>query len=107
MTQYAPPLDEFRFALNHLLDFDLLASFDRYSELDADLIDAVLGEAGKFFAEQWFPLNKTGDEVGSKLVDGAVVTPEGFRRPTAWLPRTAGWVFPQIRPTAVARCHRS
>jgi alkylation response protein AidB-like acyl-CoA dehydrogenase len=79
MTQYAPPLDEFRFALNHLLDLDLLTSFDRYAELDADLIDAILGEAGKFFTEQWFPLNKTGDEIGSKLVDGAIVAPEGFQ----------------------------
>jgi len=91
MTQYAPPLDEFRFALNHLLDLDLLVSFDRYSELDADLIDAVLGEAGKFFTEQWFPLNKTGDEVGSKLVDGAVVTPEGFKEAYR-LAAQNGWV---------------
>jgi 3-(methylthio)propanoyl-CoA dehydrogenase len=79
MTQYAPPLDEFRFVLNHLLDLDLLTSFDRYSELDADLVDAILAEGGKFFAEQWFPLNKTGDEAGSKLIDGSVVTPEGFK----------------------------
>ena len=91
MTQYAPPLDEFRFALNHLLDFDLLASFDRYSELDADLVDAILGEAGKFFAEQWFPLNKPGDEVGSKFVDGAVVTPEGFEEAYR-LAAQNGWV---------------
>jgi alkylation response protein AidB-like acyl-CoA dehydrogenase len=91
MTQYAPPLDEFRFALNHLLDFDLLASFDRYSELDADLVDAILGEAGKFFTEQWFPLNKPGDEVGSKFVDGAVVPPEGFEEAYR-LAAQNGWV---------------
>ena len=91
MTQYAPPLDEFRFALNHLLDLDLLTSFDRYSELDADLVDAILGEAGKFFAEQWFPLNKPGDEVGSKFVDGAVVPPEGFEEAYR-LAAQNGWV---------------
>lgn len=91
MTQYAPPLDEFRFVLNHLLDLDLLTSFDRYSELDADLIDAILAEAGKFFAEQWFPLNKPGDEVGSRFVDGAVIAPDGFEEAYR-LAAQNGWV---------------
>jgi 3-(methylthio)propanoyl-CoA dehydrogenase len=91
MTQYAPPLDEFSFVLNHLLDLDLLTSFDRYSEMDADLIDAVLAEAGKFLAEQWFPLNKPGDEVGSTFVDGTVVAPPGFKEAYEMAAQN-GWV---------------
>ncbi len=90
MTVYEPPIDEFGFALNHLLGLDELLSLPRYSELDADLIDAILSEAGKFLAEQWFPLNAPGDQVGSTFVDGSVITPDGFKEAFAMAAQN-GW----------------
>jgi alkylation response protein AidB-like acyl-CoA dehydrogenase len=91
MTQYAPPLDEFGFVLHHLLDLDRLFALPRYSDLDADLVDAVLAEAGKFLAEQWFPLNAPGDEVGSTFTDGIVSAPAGFKEAYQMAARN-GWV---------------
>jgi len=91
MPVYTPPLKDFRFVLDHVLGFDRLAALPRYQHLDAELTDAILGEAGKFLAEQWFPLNKIGDEQGSVLVDGAVKTPEGFKDAYELTARN-GWI---------------
>ena len=47
--------------------------------LDEDTIRAVIEEAGKFGAEVLDPLSSPGDRAGSKLVDGKVVTPPGWK----------------------------
>ncbi|HAF42266.1 MAG TPA: acyl-CoA dehydrogenase [Sphingobium sp.] len=77
MPSYIPPIDDYRFLLNEVLGFDL-AMAEQGQDVDADLAITVLEEAGKFCAEQLHPLNREGDEQGSRLVDGAVVTPPGF-----------------------------
>lgn len=43
-----------------------------------DLIQPILEEAGRFSQEVLSPLNKVGDQQGSKLVNGKVKTPDGF-----------------------------
>ena len=77
MQSYAPPIDDYRFLLNDVLGFDQ-AMAELGKEVDADLAVAVLEEAGKVCAERLQPLNREGDEQGSRLVDGAVQTPDGF-----------------------------
>ena len=47
--------------------------------VDEDTIRAVIEEAGKFGAEVLDPLSAPGDRAGSKLVDGKVVTPPGWK----------------------------
>ena len=47
--------------------------------VDEDTIRAVIAEAGKFGAEVLEPLDSVGDRTGSKLVDGKVVTPPGWK----------------------------
>ena len=47
--------------------------------VDEDTIRAVIEEAGKFGAEVLDPLSAPGDRTGSKLVDGKVVTPPGWK----------------------------
>ena len=49
------------------------------ADLDGDTVAAILDEAGKFGADVLAPLNRVGDQQGSKLVDGKVVTPEGWK----------------------------
>jgi acyl-CoA dehydrogenase len=53
------------------------------SDLDHDFsttdVEAVLGEAGKFSAEQIAPLNRVGDKAGSRLFDGKITTPAGWK----------------------------
>src|SRR3546814_2163714 len=44
------------------------------------MIEAVLGEGGRFVAEVLFPLNQTGDREGcTRHPDGSVTTPSGFK----------------------------
>jgi len=52
-----------------------------YAEFDADTVNAVLEEAGKFAANVTFPLNITGDEEGCTLDKATheVTTPKGFK----------------------------
>src|SRR3546814_2187106 len=55
--------------LTEVLGFDR-AMADMGKEVDADLAAAVLEEAGRMCADRLHPLNRHGDEEGSRLVDG-------------------------------------
>ncbi|HWI78741.1 MAG TPA: acyl-CoA dehydrogenase N-terminal domain-containing protein, partial [Ramlibacter sp.] len=68
MPTYTPPLRDMRFLMHEVLKVtDEFKAIPRYAEADAETIDAVLEEAGKFAAEVTFPLNMTGDAQGCKL----------------------------------------
>ncbi|MBH1992452.1 MAG: acyl-CoA dehydrogenase [Sphingomonadaceae bacterium] len=89
MYSYVPPIDDYRFLLSDVLGFDR-AMAETGKEVDVDLAVAVLEEAGRMCADRLYPLNREGDEQGSRLVDGAVVTPTGFAQ--AWRDfAAAGW----------------
>lgn len=77
MQDYAPPIDDYRFLLNEVLGFDA-ALTELGQEVDADLAVTVLEEAGKLCAERLHPINREGDEHGSRLEAGEVSTPPGF-----------------------------
>jgi alkylation response protein AidB-like acyl-CoA dehydrogenase len=77
MQTYHPPIDDYRFLMQHVLGFDAAMS-ELGLEVDAGLAEAVLEEAGKMCAEQLHPLNRHGDEEGSRLEAGEVFTPSGF-----------------------------
>ncbi|WP_188065007.1 acyl-CoA dehydrogenase [Sphingobium sp. KCTC 72723] len=77
MQTYSPPIEDYGFLMREVLGFDA-AMAELGLEVDADLASAVLEEAGKLCAERLAPLNREGDEQGSRLVDGVVVTPLGF-----------------------------
>ena len=79
MTDYAAPLDEIRFALRHAAGFDELIKLPGFEEATPDIVDHILNEAGKFAAEVVGPLNRTGDTEGSRLENGVVRTPAGFK----------------------------
>ena len=82
MGQYAAPLRDMQFVLHELLNVEAeLKGMPKHAELDADTIDQVLEEAGKFCAEVLFPLNQSGDREGCTYEgDGVVLTPNGFRQ---------------------------
>jgi alkylation response protein AidB-like acyl-CoA dehydrogenase len=81
MGQYAAPLRDMQFVLHELLDVEAeLKGMPRHAELDADTINQVLEEAGKFCEEVLFPLNQSGDQEGCVYEgDGVVKTPKGFK----------------------------
>ncbi|MFM1818088.1 MAG: Acyl-CoA dehydrogenase, partial [Pseudomonadota bacterium] len=82
MAVYTPPLRDMQFVLHELLD--VCSEFKQmtpHAETDADTVNAVLEEAGKFASEVIFPLNISGDTQGCKLDTDthAVQTPDGFK----------------------------
>ncbi|ROR34108.1 acyl-CoA dehydrogenase C-terminal domain-containing protein [Inmirania thermothiophila] len=79
MPSYRPPLREMRFVYRELLDPARLQALPGYGELDPELVEAVIEEAGRFCAEVLAPLNRVGDEEGCRLEGGEVRTPTGFR----------------------------
>lgn len=79
MTDYNAPIDEMQFVLKELADLDGVAQLPGYEEATPDLVNAVLEEAGKLARDVLAPLNRTGDTEGSRLVDGEVITPTGWK----------------------------
>jgi alkylation response protein AidB-like acyl-CoA dehydrogenase len=75
---YFAPVRDMEFVINELAGLAGIAALPGFEEATPDLVSAVLEEAGKFSSEVLAPLNKVGDQEGSRLVDGKVVVPKGF-----------------------------
>ena len=88
---YQPNPEDVRFVLHAVLDATpQLRALAPFAEIDEDLQIQVLDEAAKFVAEVVAPVNRAGDEIGCRLVDGEVITPPGFREAYAGF-RQGGW----------------
>ncbi|RQO34865.1 acyl-CoA dehydrogenase [Herminiimonas sp. KBW02] len=82
MGQYIAPLRDMQFVLHELLHVaDELKVLPKHAEIDADIINQVLEEGGKFTSEVLFPLNHSGDREGCKLDSATheVTPPKGFK----------------------------
>jgi alkylation response protein AidB-like acyl-CoA dehydrogenase len=79
MSAYQAPLKDMRFVLNELAGLAEIAKLPGYQDASPDTVDAILEEASKFSSGVLDPINYSGDQEGSKWVDGAVRTPKGFR----------------------------
>ncbi|MFC5431023.1 acyl-CoA dehydrogenase C-terminal domain-containing protein [Paraburkholderia denitrificans] len=92
MGQYTAPLRDMQFVLHELLNVEgEVKQMPKHADLDADTINQVLEEAGKFCSEVLFPLNQVGDREGCTYSgDGVVTTPAGFKEAYAQFVE-AGW----------------
>ena len=82
MGQYNAPLRDMQFVLHELLNVsDELKQLPKYADIDADTINQVLEEGGKFTSEVLFPLNHSGDREGCTLDPATheVTPPKGFK----------------------------
>lgn len=82
MGQYVAPLRDMQFVLHELLHVaDELKQLPKHADIDADIINQVLEEGGKFTSEVLFPLNHSGDREGCKLdtTTHEVTPPKGFK----------------------------
>ena len=81
MPSYTPPLRDMKFVLHEMLNVEMhLKQLPPHADIDADTIDSVLEEGGKFCAEVLAPLNSIGDREGCTFhKDGSVTTPKGFK----------------------------
>ena len=82
MPLYTPPLRDMQFVMHEVFKVtDEFKMMPAHAEVDADPINAVLEEGGKFAAEVTFPLNISGDTEGCKLdkTSHEVSVPTGFK----------------------------
>ena len=79
MSTYTAPLKDMQFAIKELAGLSEVSALPGYGEVNAELVDAVLGEAAKFAQEVLDPLNREGDKQGAQLADGKVTAPRGFK----------------------------
>ena len=82
MPTYTPPLRDMQFVMHEVLNVvDELKSIPQHADLDADTLNAVLEEGGKFASEVIQPINLSGDSEGCVLdkTTHEVKTPTGFK----------------------------
>ena len=80
MSDYHAPLKDYQFLLHRVCRAEqLFASMPGTSEVNVELIDAVLEEAGKIASDLIAPINQPGDAAGCQFENGVVTTPAGFR----------------------------
>ena len=63
---YRAPVEDILFTLRHVAGLDRLIADGLAPDLEGDLADAVLEEAGRFATEKVAPLNRVGDKDGSR-----------------------------------------
>jgi len=80
MNTYQPPVADMAFILETVLQATpQLQALPAFGEVDADLVQQVLEESGKFVGEVIAPLNRAGDAIGAQWKDGQVTMAPGFR----------------------------
>ena len=80
MTTYLAPLRDMQFLLQDVFHADeLFSTMPGTVEVTADLIAAIVEEAGKIAEGLLAPINQSGDQQGCRLENGIVTTPDGFK----------------------------
>ncbi|MDD9910089.1 MAG: acyl-CoA dehydrogenase C-terminal domain-containing protein [Ahrensia sp.] len=112
MPTYRAPVEDTLFVLNDVLNIQRYNNLPGFEEASPDMIEAILGEAGKLAEEVLQPINRIGDEEGcTRHEDGSVTTPKGFKEAYDTY-RESGWgglPFPeeyggQNLPATLATC---
>jgi len=78
MTDYIPPLKDMLFNIHELSGLQRVLELEAFDGVDADTVDQVVEESGKFARDVMAPLNISGDQAGCRVENGAVVPPAGF-----------------------------
>ena len=94
---YAAPVSDFRFLFEHVVGLDQVTSTERFAEADADVIEAILGEAGRLCADVLAPLQRNGDLHPAHLENGIVRCSPGFGEGYQTIAE-GGWVSTSADP---------
>ena len=94
---YRAPLKEYRFLLDHVVDYAQIADTDRFCEASSDVVEAVLSEAGRLCEEVLDPLQRNGDTDPARLENGIVRTSKGFAEGYQAI-ANGGWVSTSASP---------
>ena len=80
MSTYVAPIPDMRFVIEELCGLEQIAALPGLGDATPDLVAAVLEEAAKVAGEVLAPINKQGDIEGARLIDGRVISPEGWKQ---------------------------
>ncbi|MFW1676937.1 acyl-CoA dehydrogenase [Pontibacter sp. JAM-7] len=78
MSIYNAPLQDTRFVLEQLVELDRLCAELQLDEINTELANVIVEEAGKLASDVLAPLNSQGDKNGTRLEDGKVLESAGF-----------------------------
>lgn len=81
--EYKVDFEDLKFTLFDFLKVGQLTQIPRFEGQNEELYLSVLDGALKFAKQEIAPLNEKGDRIGSKIVDGVVKVPEGFKETLA------------------------
>ena len=78
MSDYQAPLKDMQFVIDELANLEKIASLPGFEDATADMVAAILEQAAVLATEVFSPINQSGDEAGTHIENGAVVSPDGF-----------------------------
>ena len=118
MSHYNAPLRDMRFVMQELAGVDEVLALPGNEEVDTDVVEAILEEAGKFAGGVLAPLNATGDRDGAQWHAGDVRTAAGWQdaytqfaqagwTALACAPEHGGQGLPALLSTAVMEMWKS
>jgi len=79
MATYIAPINDMMFLFEKLRDNPHYNSLEKYKEVNPDLVKDILEQAAKITENLILPLAKAGDETPTKLENGVVITPPGYK----------------------------
>ncbi|AYC99542.1 acyl-CoA dehydrogenase C-terminal domain-containing protein [Neorhizobium sp. NCHU2750] len=81
MPVYKAPTADTLFILNDVLGLERYGNLPGFADASPDMIEAIVGEAGRLAEATLFPLNLSGDREGcTRHDDGTVSVPKGFKQ---------------------------
>lgn len=75
---YRSPVTDYTFLLNHVVSYDRVCATEVFAEAGADIVEAILTEAGRMCDEVMAPLQRGGDLNPARLENGVLRTSPGF-----------------------------
>ena len=78
MSDYTAPIQDMQFNIDEIARLDSISKLPGFEDATPDLVEAVLEQAGVLANEVFSPLNQSGDEHGTRIENGAVVSPPGY-----------------------------
>jgi 3-(methylthio)propanoyl-CoA dehydrogenase len=79
MAEYTAPLRDMQFVIEELIGLEEVAALPGFEDATSDTVNAILDEANKMARDVLSPINRGGDLEGSRLENGLVITPTGFK----------------------------